>query len=65
MLRLFEILTWFGAGLATLMLLAAFGGGMSAPQQGATAGMSLGLIVIPYCIVGMLQRRESLKRTNH
>lgn len=62
MLRLFEILTWFGASFASLLAFLAIVSGMSAPQQGATAGMALCLVVIPYCVVGMLQRREILER---
>jgi hypothetical protein len=67
MLRLFEILTWIGAAFASLLLLTAFAGGISAPQQAAAAGMAIGLVVIPYCVTGMLQRREMIgpKKTSY
>lgn len=62
MLRLFEILTGIGAVCAALLLIGAFGSGMSAPQQGAAAAMALGLVVIPYCVTGVLQRRALLSK---
>lgn len=62
MLRFFEVLTGLGATIATLLLLAALASGMSAPQQGALAAIAIGFVVIPYCVLGMLQRRAMLQR---
>lgn len=62
MLKLFEILTGVGAALAALLLFTAFAGGMSAPQQGAAAAIALGMVVTPYCVLAMLQRKRLLER---
>lgn len=62
MLRLFEVLMCVGAIIAALLLFTALASGMSAPQQGATAAIAVGFVVIPYCIVGMLQRKRLIER---
>lgn len=60
MLKLFEFLTGMGAILAALVLLMAFTSA-SASQQGAAAGIALCFVVIPYCVLGMLQRKALLR----
>lgn len=60
MLRLFEFLTGVGAALATIILVMAFTSN-SAPQQAAAAGIALCFVVIPYCVLGMLQRGQLLR----
>lgn len=62
MIRFFEVMTGVGAMLAALILLVALGSGMSAPQQAAAAAIGLGFVIIPYCVLGMLQRRALLAR---
>lgn len=60
MLRVFEILTGIGAVCAAILLFIAFASGMSAPQQGAAAAIAIGLVVVPYCWTGVLQRRAMI-----
>lgn len=59
MIRLFEILTWAGAIFAFLISVGSMSG--SAPQQAAAVAFALSLVIIPYCVLGMLQRRELMK----
>lgn len=62
MIKLFEILTWLGAIGAFLLSFGTLSSGASAPQQAVGISFALALVVIPYCVLGMLQRRELLKR---
>lgn len=62
MLRLFEVLTGVGAVIAAVLLFTAFAAGMSAPQQGAAAALALGFVIIPYCVLGMLQRKRLIEQ---
>ena len=65
MLRVFEVLTWIGAALGGLMLFGGLSAANGAPQEAAAAAMAVALVVIPYCILGMLQRRQMLKELAH
>lgn len=62
MIRLFEVLTWAGAVCAFLLSFGVLSGGASAPQQAVGISFALCLVVIPYCVLSMLQRKEMLKR---
>lgn len=62
MLKLFEVLTWIGAICAFLMSFGMMSSGLSAPQQAAGIAFALALVIIPYCIAAMLQRKELIKR---
>lgn len=62
MIKLFEILTGLGAVCAFLLSFGALSGGQPAPQQAVGITFALALVIIPYCVLGSLQRREMLKR---
>jgi len=51
---LFKILTFIGATIGLLIVLLSFS--MSAPQQGAAAGVALFLVIAPYCVNGVIHR---------
>jgi hypothetical protein len=62
MIKLFEVLTWAGAIFAFLLSFGTLSGGASAPQQAVAISFALALVVIPYCLLSMLQRKALLKR---
>lgn len=62
MLKLFEVLTWLGAVFAALLAFGTLSGGASAPQQSVGISFALTLVVIPYCVLSTLQRKELLRR---
>lgn len=62
MIRLFEVLTWTGAAFAFLLSFGTLSSGASAPQQAVAISFALALVIIPYCLLSVLQRKEMLKR---
>lgn len=62
MIKLFEVLTWIGATLAFLLASGTLSGGAGAPQQAVALSFALCLVIIPYCVLSMLQRKALLKR---
>lgn len=63
-MRVWDVLTFVGAAICALFVLAALAGGMSAVQQGATAAMGLAIAAIPYFISATMHRsRAELERT--
>jgi hypothetical protein len=65
MMRLFEVLTWIGAIIGAIILLGGLSISASAPQEAAAAAMAVAMVAIPYCVLGMLQRRQMLKELAH
>lgn len=61
LLKLFEALTGLGAILALFFLAAAMAAPY-APAQNAAIAMAIALVAIPYCVAGVLHRREVLRR---
>jgi hypothetical protein len=61
MFTLTTILTSIGAGFSILTFLLALAPSNSAPQQAALAAISLGFILIPYCINGLVWRSQMLR----
>jgi hypothetical protein len=53
-MSVFKVLTFIGAALGALFVALSFG--MSAPQQGAAAGVALFLVIAPYCVHGVIHR---------
>lgn len=62
MVKLFEILTWVGATFAALLSFGTLSGGNPAPQQAVGLIFALSLVVIPYCVLSALQRKELMRR---
>jgi hypothetical protein len=62
MIKLFEFLTWTGAAVALLLSFGSLSGGASAPQQAVAMTFALSLVIIPYCVLGSLQRGAMLKK---
>lgn len=60
MIKLFEVLTWAGAVGAFLLSLGVLSGGAGAPQQAVGLILALSLVIIPYCVLSMLQRKALL-----
>ena len=60
-MRVFEILTFVGAAVGALFLLMTFGAN-GAPQEAAGAALAVAFVVIPYCVLSALQRRELIAR---
>lgn len=63
MLRVFETLTAIGAVISVFFLMVAIAAPY-APAQNAAIGMAIAVVVIPYCVAGMLYRKEVLRRTS-
>lgn len=61
-MKAFEIITGSCALIAALMLAGTMFGSSGAPQEAAGAAMAVALVVIPYCVLSMLQRRELIKQ---
>ena len=61
-MKAFEVITSICAVLAALMLLVAFTGSNGAPQEAAGAAMAVALVVIPYCVLSMLQRKKLIEQ---
>lgn len=69
MKNLFSIITIIGSLIGALLLFTSFAMD-SAPQQGATAAIAVGLAVIPYCITRTIQMltdnsEDALHRIHH
>lgn len=62
MIRLFEVLTWLGAAGAFLISFGTLSSGAPAPQQAVAICLALSLVIIPYCVLSMIQRKALLKR---
>jgi microcompartment protein CcmK/EutM len=58
--RAMTIITYIGAGLATLILFATFSSASGAPQEAAGAALALAVVAIPYCVTATLQRARLL-----
>jgi hypothetical protein len=56
-MRAFEIITYIGAAIGALLLLATFGAN-GAPQEAAGAALAIAFVAIPYCVCATLQRRK-------
>jgi hypothetical protein len=56
-----EIMTFIGAGIGALFLLATFGAN-GAPQEAAGAAMAIAFVSIPYCVCATVQRRKLISR---
>ena len=56
------ILTFIGAGLATITLALTLLTSESAPQQAAGAALAVAFVIIPYCVLSAVQRNALLRR---
>lgn len=60
-MRIMEIVTIICAALAALILLLGVSGANGAPQEAAAAAIAATLVIIPYAVTAMLQRREIMR----
>jgi hypothetical protein len=60
-MRALEIVTFVGAAIGALFLLATFGAN-GAPQEAAGAAMAVAFVAIPYCVCATVQRRNLISR---
>lgn len=60
-MRALEVITFLGAGIGALFLLATFGAN-GAPQEAAGAAMAIAFVAIPYCVCATVQRRKLMSR---
>lgn len=60
-MKALEILTYIGAAIGALFLLATFGAN-GAPQEAAGAALAIAFVAIPYCVCATVQRRKLISR---
>jgi hypothetical protein len=60
-MKALEILTFIGAAIGALFLLATFGAS-GAPQEAAGAALAIAFVAIPYCVCATVQRRNLISR---
>lgn len=61
MIKAFEVLTYIGFVLGTILMIGVFAEASGAPQEAAGAAMAAACVVLPYCILAMLQRQELIR----
>lgn len=60
-MKALEILTYIGAAIGALFLLATFGAN-GAPQEAAGAALAIAFVAIPYSVCATVQRRKLISR---